>query len=100
MMKFWRMPNDLALTVRWHHTQKREDREDVDSPEVHQLIDLVYFANLIINKLQIGYSGHLIIKSPSEKFLRSFGLDKEGLVELENNIREKYEQSCPSLLLI
>jgi len=27
-------------------------------------------------------------------------LDKEGLVELENNIREKYEQSCPSLLLI
>ena len=100
MMKFWRMPNDLALTVRWHHTQNRDDREDVDSQEVHQLIDLVYFANLIINKLQIGYSGHLIIKSPSEKFLRSFGLDKDGLAELEHNIREKYEQSCPSLLLI
>ena len=93
MMKFWKMPLDLALTVRWHHTEDRGIREGIESPELHQLIDIVYFANLIINKLQIGYSGHLITKAPSEKFLRSFGLDKDGLEILENSIREKYEQS-------
>jgi putative nucleotidyltransferase with HDIG domain len=100
MMKFWRMPLDLALTVRWHHIEDRGMREGIESSELHQLIDIVYFANLIINKLQIGYSGHQITKIPSEKFLRSFGLDKEKLELVENNIREKYEQSCPSLLLL
>jgi HD-like signal output (HDOD) protein len=100
MMKFWRMPGDLALTVKWHHTENRDERSDVESPELHKLIDIVYLANVIINKLKIGYSGHTIIKELSPKFLRSFNLDEENLSQLESNIREKYEQSCPSLLLL
>lgn len=100
MMKFWRMPGDLALTVKWHHTENREERDDVESPELHKLIDIVYFANVIINKLKIGYSGHTVTKELSGKFLRSFNLDEENLAQLESSIREKYEQSCPSLLLL
>jgi len=100
MMKFWRMPGELALTVKWHHTENRDDRDDIESPDLHKLIDIVYFANVIINKLKIGYSGHMIAKELSDKFLRSFGLDKDSLIECESNIREKYEQSCPSLLLL
>lgn len=100
MMKFWRMPETLALTVKWHHTENRDEREGVESTDLHKLIDIVYFANIIINKLKIGYSGHMIVKQLSPQFLRSFGMDEDSLIECESNIREKYEQSCPSLLIL
>ena len=100
MMKFWRMPGDLALTVKWHHTENREERDGVESPELHKLIDIIFFANVMINKLKIGYSGHSVTKKLSPKFLRSFDMDNQRLAELETSIRDKYEQTCPSLLLL
>ena len=100
MMKFWNMPKDLGTVVRWHHTEERAERGEIESPDLHKLIDIVYFANILINKLKIGYSGHMIAKTPSEKFLRSFDLDSEGLESLEAEIQEKYDQSCPALLIL
>ena len=42
----------------------------------------------------------MIAKTPSEKFLRSFDLDSEALELLESEIQEKYDQSCPALLIL
>jgi HD-like signal output (HDOD) protein len=100
MMKFWDMPKDLGFVVKWHHEEERSNRSDIESSELNQLIDIVYFSNLIINKLGIGYSGHSISKSPSEKFLRSFGLTSESMEEVETEIQEKYDQNCPMLLIL
>jgi hypothetical protein len=63
-------------------------------------VDIVYLANLLINKLGIGYSGHSVTKSPSEKFLRGIKLNSNDLEDLENEIKMQYEQCCPALLII
>ena len=45
------------------------ERYDIDDPLLHRLIDIVYFANLLINQLGIGYSGHSISKETMKIFL-------------------------------
>lgn len=100
IMDAWEMPNILSCVVRWHHTEERSERKEIEDPYVHQLVDVVYLANLLINKLGIGYSGHSVAKNPSEKFLRSMNLDLESLNDLESSIKKAYEESCPVLLII
>jgi len=100
LLDLWEMPSELKLVVKWHHFESKSDRSDIDSPVLNKLIDIVYLANLIINKLKIGYSGHSITKDPSDKFLRSFNLNLEELELLENEIKDNYEQNCPALLIV
>ena len=100
IMDAWEMPNILSCVVRWHHTEERSERKEIEDPYLHQLVDVVYLANLLINKLGIGYSGHSVSKNPSEKFLRSMNLDLESLNDLESSIKKAYEESCPVLLII
>lgn len=100
IMDAWEMPNILSCVVRWHHTEERSERKEIEDPYLHQLVDIVYLANLLINKLGIGYSGHSVAKNPSEKFLRSMNLDLESLNDLESSIKKAYEESCPVLLII
>lgn len=100
IMETWEMPNILNCAVKWHHTEDRSERYDIDDPLLHELIDIVYFANLLINQLGIGYSGHSISKKPSEKFLRSMNMTSECLAELKKSIRTEYDKFCPILLII
>ena len=100
IMDAWEMPNILSCVVRWHHTEERSERKEIEDPYLHQLVDIVYLANLLINKLGIGFSGHSVAKNPSEKFLRSMNLDLESLNDLESSIKKAYEESCPVLLII
>lgn len=100
IMEVWEMPNILNSVAKWHHTEDRTERSDVEDPSIHKIIDIVYFANLLINKLKIGYSGHSITKHPSERFLRSMNLSSDSLPDLEKSIQVEYEKSCPVLLII
>lgn len=100
IMDVWEMPNILNCVVRWHHTEERSERKEIEDPYLHQLVDIVYLANLLINKSGIGYSGHSVTKSPSEKFLRGIKLNSNDLEDLENEIKMQYEQCCPALLII
>ena len=100
MMQAWNMPASLILPVLWHHVEDRSLRAEVDSPDHHLLIDIVYFSNFIVHKLGIGSSGHGITKTPSNKFLRSFGLSTEGIEGLAGQIQQAFEDACPSLLLL
>ena len=67
IMDAWEMPNILSCVVRWHHTEERSERKEIEDPYLHQLVDVVYLANLLINKLGIGYSGHSVAKDPRNK---------------------------------
>lgn len=100
IMEVWEMPRIVISVVRWHHTEERRQRVDIEDSHLHQLIDIVYLANLLVNKLQIGYSGHSVAKKPSDKFLRSINLNLNVLEDLENDIKMQYEQCCPALLII
>lgn len=100
IMDAWEMPNILNCVVRWHHTEERSERKEIEDPYLHQLLDVVYLANLLINKLGIGYSGHSVTKSPSEKFLRGMNLEAESLDDLEASIKKAYDDICPVLLIL
>ncbi|NDH16740.1 MAG: HDOD domain-containing protein [Opitutae bacterium] len=100
MMQAWNMPESLILPVLWHHTEDRAQRQDVFDPTRQTLIDIVYFANFLVHKIGIGFSGHAITKVPSDKFLRSMGVDREGLDDLASQINQTFEEACPALLIL
>jgi putative nucleotidyltransferase with HDIG domain len=97
MMDFWQMPTELSSVIRHHHVENRAMRVGIESVDLHHLIDIVYLANLLVKKLQIGNSGHCITKTPSPELLQSFGLDEERLDEIEQEILKKYEESSSFL---
>ena len=100
MMQAWNMPESLILPVLWHHTEDRAQRQDVFDPTSQTLIDIVYFANFLVHEIGIGFSGHAITKVPSDKFLRSMGVDREGLDDLASQINQTFEEACPALLIL
>ena len=100
MMQAWNMPESLIDPVLWHHTEDRGQRQDVFDPTSQTLIDIVYFANFLVHKIGIGFSGHAITKVPSDKFLRSMGVDREGLDDLAAQINQTFEEACPALLIL
>ena len=100
MMQAWNMPESLILPVLWHHTEDRAQRQDIFDPTSHSLIDIVYFANFLVHKIGIGFSGHAITKVPSDKFLRSMGVAREGLDDLAAQINQTFEEACPALLIL
>lgn len=97
MMKFWQMPTELSSVAMWHHCEDKAKRASVESAELHHLIDIVYLANLLAHKLQIGNSGHSVTKVPSPALLQSLGLDEERLEEIEQKILDNYEESSSFL---
>ena len=97
MMDFWQMPFELSAVIRHHHVANRANRAGVECVELHHLIDVVYLANLLVKKLQIGNSGHNVAKTPSPGFLEAYGLDEERLKEIERDILRKFEESSSFL---
>jgi len=100
MMQAWNMPESLILPVLWHHTEDRNQRVEVYDVTIQSLIDIVYFSNFLVHKIGIGFSGHAISKTPSDKFLRSMGVDREGLDDLAAQIKTAFDEACPALLIL
>ena len=97
MMEFWQMPAELTAVIRYHHQGHRAMRVGVESDDLNQLIDIVYLANLLAKKLEIGNSGHYVTKVASPEFIESLGLDEDRLIEIEREILKKYEESSSFL---
>ena len=72
-------------------------RTGVESADLQHLIDIVYLANLLAQKLEIGHSGHSVTKVPSPALLQSLGLNDEYLEGLEQKILRNYEESSSFL---
>jgi putative nucleotidyltransferase with HDIG domain len=97
MMEFWQMPAELTAVIRYHHQGHRAMRVGVESDDLNHLIDIVYLANLLVKKLEIGNSGHYVTKVASPEFIESLGLDEDRLIEIEHEILKKYEESSSFL---
>ena len=96
----WAMPNELCQTIRWHHTESREDRGELEDPEVHLLVDIVCLANSLVHKMEFGSSGHSFYRPPSQKFLKTMGLKETNLVELEEAIRSDWDTKFSYLAIL
>ena len=97
MMEFWQMPAELTAVIRYHHQGHKAMRAGVESDDLNHLIDIVYLANLVVRKLEIGNSGHCITKVASPEFLESLGLNEGRLIEIERGILKKYEETSSFL---
>jgi len=97
MMEFWKMPVELIAVIRYHHQGQRGMRVGVESEDLNHLIDIVYLANLLVKKLEIGNSGHYITKVASPEFIELVGLNEDRLIEIECEILKKYEESSSFL---
>jgi len=97
MMGFWQMPTELSAVIRYHHIENRARRGGIESADLHHLIDIVYLANLLVKNLQIGNSGHSVLKSPSAAFIQSLNLDEDRLLVIEREILNKFEESASFL---
>ena len=51
---------ELSQSIRWHHTELPEDKP-IWKIHVHQLVDVVYLSNSLVNKMKFGNSGHSFI---------------------------------------
>ena len=96
----WEMPEELIQSIRWHHTEEREDRKGLEDPDVHFLVDMVFLSNCLINKMQFGNSGHEFFSTPPPKLLRRLGLNETSLVELEEKAKSLFEEKFSYLLLL
>ena len=96
----WTMPIELSQSIRWHHTEFPEDRTDLEDPEIHKLVDVVYLSNSFVNKMKFGNSGHSIYIPPGPKLLKRMGMKETTLVELEEAIRADWDTKFSYLAIL
>ena len=96
----WTMPIELSQSIRWHHTEFPEDRTDLEDPEIHQLVDVVYLSNSLVNKMKFGNSGHSLFIPPGPKLLKRMGIKETNLVELEEAIRRDWDTKFSYLAIL
>ncbi len=88
----WGISSFVELTTKWHHEEDRGKRTDVDDPEVHKLIDIVFLSNLIVNNLEFGNSGHNLKKDQSRKILKRLRMsqtDRDEFLEFITPVLER-----------
>ena len=96
----WEMPFELSQSIRWHHTELPEDRTDLEDPDIHQLVDVVYLSNSLVNKMKFGNSGHSLFIPPGPKLLKRMGIKETNLVELEEAIRRDWDTKFSYLAIL
>ncbi len=96
----WGMPFELSQSIRWHHTEFIENRTDLEDPDIHQLVDVVYLSNSLVNKMKFGNSGHSLFISPGPQLLRRMGINETNLVELEEAIRADWDTKFSYLAIL
>jgi len=96
----WEMPVELSQSIRWHHTELPEDRTDLEDPDIHQLVDVVYLSNSLVNKMKFGNSGHSLFIPPGPKLLKRMGIKETNLVELEEAIRRDWDTKFSYLAIL
>lgn len=83
----WRLPAVIQATITHHHQRDVVSRGAL-SQEMNLVVDIVYLANLLVNALQFGNSGHSKVLGVPKDVLERMHLDPEKLKELIAKIRE------------
>ena len=93
----WGISPIVEQTTRWHHTIKKNDRTEVDDPNMHKLIDLVKLANYIIKDLNFGNSGYKAKIELAPEFLRRRKVDKNELQRCKEVVHSALENEADHL---
>ena len=94
----WRLPFLIQASIAHHHHRNFSDRDSLSS-EMNYMVDIVYLANLLINALEFGNSGHKKILGVPKDVVERVRLNPAKLKELIGNVRTAI-QSADSFLKI
>jgi HD-like signal output (HDOD) protein len=73
----WGLSKSLEMVVRWHHEPNPKNRKNIESVDVHELIDIVILANWIVIKLGFGFSGDKYPTKPPDALFRRLNLNSD-----------------------
>jgi HD-like signal output (HDOD) protein len=82
----WKLPTLFQVVTEEHHRASPASRRAV-SAEMHQVIDIVFLANLLIHALHFGQSGHEKVLGVPQELLDRLLLNKDRLKELVGEIK-------------
>ena len=83
----WRLPAVFQAVTSQHH-QKDPSLRGGLSPEMNQVVDIVYLSNLLVHALQFGHSGHSKVIGVPRDVLDRMQLNSQKLVDLISKIKE------------
>lgn len=83
----WNLPSIVQAAIKYHHTKEATHRVNVTA-EINRSVDIVLLANLLINALKFGQSGHeKVIGVPKDVMERLTINPDEGLKQVLTNIK-------------
>lgn len=88
LAKKWRLPAQIQMVIRYHHEADPSKRTGV-SNELNSVIDFIFLANLIIQALEFGNSGHSKVMSPPQAVFDRLNVKKEDFKKLALSIKER-----------
>ena len=95
----WRLPAMFHAATAHHHQKDMASRGGL-SPEMNQVVDIVFLSNLLINALQFGNSGHSKIVGVPKEVLERLHLSPEKLKELIGNVKQSITNADNFLKII
>lgn len=72
----WNLPTPIRSSIKHHHQLNRDLRGGLTA-DVHQLIDIVYLANILCHALKFGDSGHKKILGAPKDLMERLGMNAE-----------------------
>lgn len=87
LMAKWRLPVLFQVATSEHHEPSLSARGDL-SPELNQVVDIIYIANLLIHALHFGKSGHEKVLGVPQEVLNRLLLSKDQLKLLSADIKK------------
>ena len=95
----WGISTVVEKTTRWHHTVKKNERIEVNDPEIHKLIDLLKLANQIVKEIQFGNSGYKVISILSPEILKRRRIADGEFTECKEIIQSTFDDERENLRL-
>ncbi len=86
----WKLPVVIRKTIRYHH----KDIENMESiyPQMKPVIMMATIANVLSKRLQLGFSGDLLIPNYPANYLKCLNLDISSLEEIEKRMPAEMER--------
>ncbi len=82
----WKLPTIIQASAQHHHQRDLSLRSGV-SPELNQVVDIIFFSNLLVQAFQFGNSGHGKVLGVPKDILERLHIDPNQLKELIAKIK-------------
>lgn len=99
LAKKWRLPAQIQMVIRYHHEFEPSLRAGASS-EMNNIIDIIYVANLMIQAMKFGNSGHNKILPVQKSLFDRLGIQATNLKNLTLAIQDGLKKADSFIQLI